>query len=46
MVTLYHPVLKTTIEVPERSVPVHEKSGWTTKVPKAQQDDTDTKKGA
>ena len=37
MVTLYHPQLKMTTEVPEQSVPVLEKSGWTTRVPKSAQ---------
>lgn len=47
MVTLYHPELKTTTEVPEQSVPVLEKSGWTQKVPKsAQPDTTEPKKEA
>lgn len=44
MVLVYHPTLKTTTEVPEQSVPVLEKSGWTTDVPKKHQTD-DTKEG-
>lgn len=32
-VTLYHPDLKETTSVPEQSVPVLEKSGWTAEVP-------------
>ena len=35
VVTLYHPKLATTVTVPEEAVPVLEKSGWTTKVPKS-----------
>ena len=37
MVTLYHPKLKTTTQQPEEVVPVLEKSGWTTNVPKSEQ---------
>lgn len=33
MVTLYHPKLKTTIEVSEASVWVHKEAGWTEKIP-------------
>lgn len=38
-VTLYHPELKETKTVPEQSVPVLKKSGWTTRVPKDKQPD-------
>lgn len=40
MIPLYHPELKTTIEVPdEASASVHRKSGWTDEIPKKYQTD-------
>lgn len=40
MVTLYHPELKTTIEVSEASVPVHKRAGWTDELPTKEQTQT------
>lgn len=39
MVRIYHPTTKAVTDVPEQSVPVLEKSGWTTEVPKKHQTD-------
>jgi hypothetical protein len=38
MIRLYHKDLGRVIEVPEASVPVFKKSGWTTTIPKSHED--------
>jgi hypothetical protein len=46
-ITLYHPDLKETIEVPdERSAEVHKAAGWTEKVPRTAQAEKPAKEGS